>query len=155
MVQLSNVVTAREAVARATRRFNSCGHQNPGHLRRATAGEAIAPSLGGQEVLPMRGDGPQDRRGSCAMRFNLALVFVLRGLITSASAQFESFRDPVLIIQRALPMTGAIDALYFTEHSERLFADRVVTLIGLISKHGITCDLPNGCRKRSQRLTPS
>ena len=106
MVQLSNVVTAREAVApRDLRRFNQLraitiqANLAPGY----TLGEAIAAfNAAAQDVLPdnvvtdLTGQARELRDSSS----NLALVFVLAlaFIYLVLSAQFESFRDPVMIM---------------------------------------------------------
>ena len=147
MVQLSNVVTAREAVApRDLRRFNQLraitieANLSPGY----TLGEAItAFNAAAQEVLPdnvvtdLTGQARELRDSSS----NLALVFVLAlaFIYLVLSAQFESFRDPVMIMLSVpLSMTGALAALYFTGGTLNVYSQiGLVTLIGLITKHGI------------------
>ena len=147
MVQLSNVVTAREAVApRDLRRFNQLraitieANLSPGY----TLGEAISAfNVAAQEVLPdnvvtdLTGQARELRDSSS----NLALVFVLAlaFIYLVLSAQFESFRDPVMIMLSVpLSMTGALAALYFTGGTLNVYSQiGLVTLIGLITKHGI------------------
>lgn len=147
MVQLSNVVTAREAVApRDLRRFNQLraitieANLSPGY----TLGEAItAFNAAAQEVLPdnvvtdLTGQARELRDSSS----NLALVFILAlaFIYLVLSAQFESFRDPVMIMLSVpLSMTGALAALYFTGGTLNVYSQiGLVTLIGLITKHGI------------------
>jgi multidrug efflux pump len=72
---------------------------------------------------------------------NLALVFVLAlaFIYLVLSAQFESFRDPVMIMLSVpLSMTGALAALYLTGGTLNVYSQiGLVTLIGLITKHGI------------------
>jgi multidrug efflux pump len=72
---------------------------------------------------------------------NLALVFVLAlaFIYLVLSAQFESFRDPVMIMFSVpLSMTGALAALYFSGGTLNVYSQiGLVTLIGLITKHGI------------------
>ena len=67
--------------------------------------------------------------------FVLALAFIYLVL----SAQFESFRDPMMIMLTVpLSMTGALAALYYSGGTpQRLFPDRARNLVGLITKHGI------------------
>ena len=147
MVQLSNVVTAREAVApRDLRRFNQLravtiqANLSPGF----TLGEAItAFNAAAQEVLPdgvvtdLTGQARELRDSSS----NLALVFVLAlaFIYLVLSAQFESFRDPIMIMLSVpLSMTGALAALYFSGGTLNVYSQiGLVTLIGLITKHGI------------------
>jgi multidrug efflux pump len=67
--------------------------------------------------------------------FGLALIFIY--LIMAA--QFESFVDP-LIIMFSVPMSlsGALITLWITGHSLSIYSQiGLVTLIGLITKHGI------------------
>jgi len=147
MVQHSNVVTAREAVApRDLLRFNQLraitiqANLSPGY----TLGEAIAAfNAAAKEVLPdnvvtdLTGQARELRDSSS----NLALVFVLAlaFIYLVLSAQFESFRDPVMIMLSVpLSMTGALAALYFTGGTLNVYSQiGLVTLIGLITKHGI------------------
>jgi multidrug efflux pump len=72
---------------------------------------------------------------SLAFVFLLALGFIYLVL----AAQFESFRDPVIILLMVpLTMTGALAALYFSGGTLNVYSQiGLVTLIGLISKHGI------------------
>jgi len=65
----------------------------------------------------------------------MALVFIFLVL----AAQFESFVDPLIIMLTVpLTMTGALLALYFTGNTLNVYSQiGLVTLIGLITKHGI------------------
>ena len=67
--------------------------------------------------------------------FVLALAFIYLVL----AAQFESFRDP-LIILLSVPtaLAGALGTLYLTGNSLNIYSQiGMVTLVGLITKHGI------------------
>jgi multidrug efflux pump len=70
-----------------------------------------------------------------AMVFILALAFIYLVL----SAQFESFRDPLMIMLSVpLSITGALAALWLTGGTLNVYSQiGLVTLIGLITKHGI------------------
>jgi multidrug efflux pump len=72
---------------------------------------------------------------SLAITFVLALAFIYLVL----AAQFESFRDPVIILLSVpLSMTGALAALYFTGGTLNVYSQiGLITLVGLITKHGI------------------
>jgi multidrug efflux pump len=147
MIQLANVVKIRETVApRELRRFNQLraitieANLTPGY----TLGEAIAAVNGAaREVLPdgtitdLTGQSREFRDASS----NLAFVFVLAlaFIYLVLSAQFESFRDPVIIMLSVpLSMTGALGALYLTGGTLNVYSQiGLVTLIGLITKHGI------------------
>jgi multidrug efflux pump len=67
--------------------------------------------------------------------FALALVFIFLVL----AAQFESFRDPFIIMLTVpIAMTGALAALHFTHGTLNVYSQiGLVTLVGLITKHGI------------------
>jgi multidrug efflux pump len=146
-VQLSNLVTAHETVApKELNRFNQ--------FRSATITGNLAPgySLGeGLEVLEtatklvlpttVRYDYSGESRefkqtgSSLLFVFILALCFIFLVL----SAQFESFLDPLIImITVPLSMTGALLALQLSGGTLNIYSQvGLVTLIGLISKHGI------------------
>lgn len=147
MIQLSNIVNVQEAVApKELRRFNQ--------MRSATISANLAAGYSqgeglqflqdvAREVLPA--NVPTDFSGqsrefratgqSLIFIFLLALGFIYLVL----SAQFESFRDPVIILLMVpLTMTGALVALYFSGGTLNVYSQiGLVTLIGLISKHGI------------------
>jgi len=55
------------------------------------------------------------------------------------SAQFESFIDPfIIMLSVPLSVTGALGALYLSGHTLNIYSQiGLVTLIGLITKHGI------------------
>jgi multidrug efflux pump len=67
--------------------------------------------------------------------FVLALGFIYLVL----SAQFESFRDPLIIMLTVpLSMTGALGALWLAGGTLNVYSQiGLVTLVGLITKHGI------------------
>ena len=147
MVQLSNLVGLRETVAaRELNRHNQ--------LRAATVYAALAPdtALGdaldhfeavAREVLPdhFRYDfsGPsrelKQAGSSILLIFGLALAFIYLLL----AAQFESFVAPLLIMVTVpLSMAGAFLAIHLTGGTLNVYSQiGLVTLIGLITKHGI------------------
>jgi multidrug efflux pump len=147
MVQLSNVVKAHVSVApRDLRRFNQLraitiqANLAPGY----TMGEAIRDvTAAAAEVLPegtatdLTGQAREFRDASS----NLAFVFVLAlaFIYLVLAAQFESFRDPLMIMVTVpLSMTGALTALWLTGGTLNVYSQiGLVTLIGLITKHGI------------------
>ena len=147
MVQLSNIVTTKVTVApRDLRRFNQLraitiqANLAPGY----TLGEAIgAVNQAASEVLPqgtltdLTGQAREFRDASS----NLALVFLmaLAFIYLVLAAQFESFRDPLMImVSVPLSMTGALLALWLTGGTLNVYSQiGLVTLIGLITKHGI------------------
>ena len=147
MIQLSNLVSLRETVAaRELNRYNQ--------LRSATVYAALAPeySIGevldqfeatAREILPdgFRFDysGPsreyKQAGSSILLIFGLALAFIYLLL----AAQFESFLAPVLIMVTVpLSMAGAFLAIHLTGGTLNVYSQiGLVTLIGLITKHGI------------------
>ncbi|HEX7052674.1 MAG TPA: efflux RND transporter permease subunit [Burkholderiales bacterium] len=147
MLPLANLVTVRETVApKELNRFNQ--------FRSATITASIAPgySLGealdyleaaAERVLPpsVRFDYSGESREfretgrSVLFIFLLALGFIFLVL----AAQFESFVDPLIIMLTVpLSMTGALAALHLTGGTLNIYSQiGLVTLIGLISKHGI------------------
>jgi multidrug efflux pump len=73
--------------------------------------------------------------GSLAIVFVMALLFIYLVL----AAQFESFIDPfVIMLSVPLSMVGALAALQWSGGSLNVFSQiGLVTLVGLITKHGI------------------
>jgi multidrug efflux pump len=144
---LSNVAKVTEAVApKELKRFNQ--------LRAATLQANLAPdySIGeaitfleqsAREVLPplvqtdLNGQSRDFRSSadSLASVFVLALLFIYLVL----AAQFESFRDPLIIMVTVpLSMVGALGALWMTGGTLNVYSQiGLVTLVGLITKHGI------------------
>jgi multidrug efflux pump len=147
MIQLSNIVNVSEAVApKELKRFNQ--------LRAVTISANLGPGYSqgeglkfledlADEVLPstVQTDVTGQSREFRAAGQSLAFVFLLAlGFIYLVlAAQFESFRDPIIILLMVpLTMTGALAALYFSGGTLNVYSQiGLVTLIGLISKHGI------------------
>jgi multidrug efflux pump len=147
MIQLSNLVEVREVVApKELNRFNQ--------LRAATIsatpvpgvslGEAVAfVEQAAHEVLPpeVQIDYTGQSRDFREAGSSLLFVFVLAlGFIYLVlSAQFESFLDPLVIMLTVpLSMTGALLALYLAGGTLNVYSQiGLVTLVGLITKHGI------------------
>ncbi len=147
MIQLSNLVTVRETVApKDLNRFNQfrsatiTGTMAPGY----TLGEALDfLETTAQRVLPqtVRYDFSGESREFKEAGNSLLFVFVLAlGFIFLVlAAQFESFVDPLIIMLTVpMTMTGALLALNLTGGTLNIYSEiGLVTLIGLISKHGI------------------
>jgi multidrug efflux pump len=147
MIPLSNLIQIKETVApKELNHFNQ--------LRAATITSYLAPGYtvgdglaflekAAQDVL--KGQGQIDYSGQSRefkessadiyLTFLLALAFIYLVL----SAQFESFRDPLIIMLTVpLSMTGALLALWFSGGTLNIYSQvGLVTLIGLITKHGI------------------
>ena len=146
MVQLSNLVSVREMVA-----AKELNHFNK--LRSATVSAGLAPgySMGDalswmegalKEVAPeaqydLSGQSREFRESASDFQliFGLALAFIFLVL----AAQFESWVDPFVILL-AVPLAafGAFLALKLTGGSWNIYSQiGIVTLVGLIAKHGI------------------
>jgi multidrug efflux pump len=147
MVQLSNIVSVREAVApKELKRFNQ--------LRAVTISANLAEGYAlGDALMFLEQTARQALPDTALIDFNgqsreyrsagqsLALVFVLALLFIYLvlAAQFESFRDPLIILVTVpLSLTGALGALWLTGGTLNVFSQiGLVTLVGLITKHGI------------------
>ena len=147
MIQLSNLVDVRETVAaRELNRFNQ--------MRAATITASLAPSVTtgdalafmdkiAAQVLPksartdVAGQSREFRSAgsSLAFVFGLSILFIYLVL----AAQFESFVDPFIIMLTVpLSMAGALYALMATGGTLNVYSQiGLVTLVGLITKHGI------------------
>lgn len=147
MVQLSNLVDIEETVApQELNHFNQ--------LRSATITATLAEgySLGealaflqstASDELPQTAQvdyGGQSREyqkssSSIYVTFALALAFIYLVL----AAQFESFRSPFIIMLTVpLSMAGGLAALWLDGSTLNIYSQvGLVTLIGLITKHGI------------------
>ena len=147
MVPLSSLVKVREAVS--PRELN---HFNQRRSVSITANLAPDYSLGqaltyldqtAAKVLPqgyateLNGVSREFRSSSGALGlvFVLALLFIFLVL----SAQFESFLDPfVILLSVPLSMVGALLALQWSGGTLNVYSQiGLITLVGLISKHGI------------------
>ncbi|MFO0069759.1 MAG: efflux RND transporter permease subunit [Alphaproteobacteria bacterium] len=146
MIPLSNIVTLTETVApRELNHFNK--------LRAATITANLAPGVGlgqaldfmersAREISPeiatdVSGQSREFRESSASMGllFSLAIAFIFLVL----AAQFESFRDPFIILLTVpLAMAGALLAMTLTGGTLNVYSQiGLVALMGLISKHGI------------------
>jgi multidrug efflux pump len=147
MISLQNLVTVRETIS--PRELNHFGQRRavtisanlaPGY----TLGEALTymDGVASQIVKPgyavdYNGQSREFRQSSSslAFTFGLALAFIYLVL----AAQFESFRDPFIIMLTVpLSMAGALLALWLSGGTLNVYSQiGLVTLVGLITKHGI------------------
>ncbi len=147
MTPLSNLITIKETVApKELNHFNQ--------LRAATITAQLAPGyslsdgltflettakevLAGDAFLDFGGQSREFKEASSSMylTFLLALCFIYLVL----AAQFESFTDPFIIMLTVpLSITGALLALWWSGGTLNIYSQvGLVTLIGLITKHGI------------------
>ncbi len=147
MVPLSALVSVKETIA--PRQLNHFGQRRaititanlaPGY----TQGEALA-FLEGSAARHLTAGYATDlsgsmrefvrASGSLGVTFVLALFFIYLVL----AAQFESFKDPVMIMLTVpLSITGALLALLLTGGTLNVYSQiGLITLVGLITKHGI------------------
>jgi multidrug efflux pump len=147
MIPLSNLVSLRETVSpKDLNRWNQLraatisANAAPGY----TSGDAInalqeiaTKMMPATMQLDYAGQSRELRASSQSgvTVFVLALAFIYLVL----SAQFESFRDPFIIMLTVpLAMTGALLAMQLTGGTLNVYSQiGLVTLIGLITKHGI------------------
>ncbi len=147
MVPLSGLVRIRETVV--PRELNHFGQRRSAAI---TANLSADYSLGqaldfmdatAQKVLKpgyatdLNGQSREFKSasGSLAIVFVMALLFIYLVL----AAQFESFIDPfVIMLSVPLSMVGALAALQWSGGTLNVFSQiGLVTLVGLITKHGI------------------
>ena len=147
MISLANLVHIEERVApKELNHFNK--------LRSVTITATLAPgtSLGealgylqeaANRVLPptaqtdYAGQSREFRESATGLYFVFVLALAFIYLVLAA--QFESFIDPfVIMLTVPLSMTGALAALHFTGATMNVYSQiGLVTLVGLITKHGI------------------
>ncbi|MDR2208188.1 MAG: efflux RND transporter permease subunit [Azoarcus sp.] len=147
MVPLSNLVTVQETVS--PRELNHFGQRRAVIITaNLTPDFALGEALDWMDataarILPSGYSTDYDgmsrefktSSASLALTFALALAFIYLVL----SAQFESFIDPFIIMLTVpLSMAGALGALWLTGGTLNVYSQiGLVTLIGLITKHGI------------------
>jgi multidrug efflux pump len=147
MISLDNLVEVSETIA--PRELNHFGQRRavtitanlaPGY----TMGEALSymDGVAAKQLKPgyavdYNGQSREFRQSSSslALTFGLALAFIYLVL----AAQFESFRDPFIIMLTVpLSMAGALLALWLAGGTLNVYSQiGLVTLVGLITKHGI------------------
>ncbi len=146
MVPLSNIVDVRETVA-----AKELNHFNK--LRAATVSAGLAPGYSMYEAIEwMEGalaevapDAQYDLSGQSrefresASDFSVILLLALAFIFLVLAAQFESWVDPlVILVSVPLAAFGAFLLLSLTGGSWNIYSQiGIVTLIGLIAKHGI------------------
>lgn len=146
MVGLANVLSLQESVApKELNHFNQ--------LRAATLSANLSPELAQGDALRQvteliksehpdvqvdyAGNSREFIKSSAGFAFTFALALAFIYLVLAA--QFESFRDPFIIMLTVpLAISGALIALYLTGGTFNIYSQvGLVTLIGLIAKHGI------------------
>lgn len=163
MVPLSSLVSLRESVSpRELNHFNQrrsvsiTASLAPGYaLGEALAfmDEAAARTLPAGYATELNGVSREFRAssGALALVFVLALLFIFLVL----SAQFESFIDPfVILLSVPLSMVGALLALKLSGGTLNVYSQiGLVTLVGLITKHGILIvEFSNQLRRQGKAM---
>ncbi len=85
----------------------------------------------------LSGDSKEFRESSSSLMFAFGLAIVLIYLILAA--QFESFKDPLVIMFTVpLAIAGALIFMFFTDQTMNIFSQiGIIMLIGLVAKNGI------------------
>ncbi|MEI6349034.1 MAG: efflux RND transporter permease subunit [Bacteroidota bacterium] len=147
LIQLDNLVDQREESAPP-----ALFHFNRYKSATVTAGLAAGYTLGdgnkemkriASEVLDetfstsLAGQSRDFEESSSNILFALLLALVLIYLVLSA--QFESFRDPLIIMLTVpLAMSGAVLSLWYFNQTINIFSEiGIIMLIGLVTKNGI------------------
>lgn len=164
MISLDNLVGVKETIA--PRELNHFGQRRavtitanlaPGY----TMGEALSSmdAIANQILKPgyavdYNGQSREFRQSSSSLAFTfiLALAFIYLVL----AAQFESFRDPFIIMLTVpLSMAGALLALWLAGGTLNVYSQiGLVTLVGLITKHGILIvEFANQLQEQGVELT--
>lgn len=147
MIQLANVIDVKEETAPpALYRFNRfvAATVSAGLKPGKTIADGIkAMEEIGQKVLDdsfqttLTGESRDFTESSSSLVFAFFLALILIYLVLAA--QFESFRDPLIIMFTVpLALAGAVLALYGFDQTLNIFSQiGIIMLIGLVSKNGI------------------
>jgi multidrug efflux pump len=147
MIQLDNLVTLEEQTAPPQLyRYN--------RFVSATVSSGLAPgyTIGdgieemnriADEVLDetfrtaLAGDSRDFQESASSLMFAFLLALILIFLVLSA--QFESFRDPLIVMMTVpLALTGALFFMWYFDITMNIFSQiGIIMLIGLVSKNGI------------------
>ena len=147
MIQMDNLVEFAEAIAPP-----KLYHYNRFISATISAGLAEGKTIGegldemdkiAKEVLDdtfrttLAGDSKDFRESSSSLMFAFILALVLIYLILAA--QFESFKDPFIIMLTVpLAITGALIFMFFGDITMNVFSQiGIIMLIGLVAKNGI------------------
>lgn len=93
--------------------------------------------LGPEYTTTLAGTSKEFMESSSSLLFAFGLALVLVYLVLSA--QFESFRDPLVIMLTVpLALAGALGTLFLFGHTLNIFSEiGIIVLIGLVTKNGI------------------
>lgn len=147
MIQLDNVVRIREEVSPpALYRFNRSvsATVSAGLAPGYTLGDGIdtmraiaAGTLDDTFTTTLAGTSRDFADSSSSLLFAFVLALILIYLVLSA--QFESFRDPFIILFTVpLAVAGALASLWLFDQTLNIFSQiGIIMLVGLVSKNGI------------------
>jgi multidrug efflux pump len=147
MVQLTNLVNVKEqtnppALYRYNRYVSATISANP--VNGKTIGDGIAEMdriasvvLDDTYTTSLAGASKDFQESSSSLLFAFMLALILIYLVLSA--QFESFRDPLIIMFTVpLALAGAVLTLWYFGKTLNIFSQiGIIMLIGLVSKNGI------------------
>lgn len=147
MVQLDNFVELKESTAPPQLyRYNRfvAATVSSGLAEGKTISQGIAEmdKIAGKVLddtfrTALAGDSKDFMESSSSLMFAFLLAIVLIFLVLSA--QFESFRDPIIVMMTVpLALTGALFFMWYFEITMNIFSQiGIIMLIGLVSKNGI------------------
>lgn len=148
LIPVSNFVTIEPSVApRSLQRFQqqSCIRFNAGVLPGVTKEQGLARMeavvrkvLGNDVVLDYGGESRQIRNEGSALAVTLGFALVLIYLVLTA--QFRSFRDPLIVLFGSVPLaiSGALVLTYLGLTTVNIYSQvGLITLVGLVAKNGI------------------
>lgn len=147
MIQLDNLVTLREDVAPPQlyryNRFVSATISS-GLNKGYTIGDGLdemdriaAETLDGSFRTALSGESKEFRESSSSLMFALVLALVMIYLVLAA--QFESFKDPLVVMFTVpLAIAGALIFMSYSGITMNIFSQiGIIMLIGLVAKNGI------------------
>lgn len=147
MIQLDNLVSLKEDVAPPKlfryNRFVSAT-VSTGLVRGKTIGDGLQEmDRIAKEILDdtfrtaLTGESKEFRESSSSLLFAFVLALILIYLVLAA--QFESFKDPmVIMVTVPLAIAGALMFMYYTGTTMNIFSQiGIIMLIGLVAKNGI------------------
>ena len=147
MIQLDNLVTLRESTAPPQlyryNRFVSATVSS-GLAKGYTIGDGLdemdriaAETLGDTFRTALSGESKEFRESASSLMFAMVLALVMIYLVLAA--QFESFKDPLVVMFTVpLAIAGALAFMYFGGITMNIFSQiGIIMLIGLVAKNGI------------------
>ncbi len=147
MVQLDNFVTLEEATAPPQLyRYNRfvAATVSSGLAEGKTISQGLeemdkiaAKVLDDTFRTALAGDSKDFMESSSSLMFAFLLALVLIFLVLSA--QFESFKDPIIVMMTVpLALTGALAFMWYFDITMNIFSQiGIIMLLGLVSKNGI------------------